>query len=55
MMPVDFLVGDDYVVDLQKPKEELRDLLKKQNPDLLNYIDKEWQDYESGEYVKDSK
>ena len=54
MMPGDFLVGDDYVVDLQKPKEELRDLLKKQNPDLLNSIDKEWQDFASGEFVNDS-
>lgn len=38
---------------MQKPKPELVDLLKKQNPDLLNDIDEEWQRFMNGEFVND--
>lgn len=41
LKPGDFIHGDNYIVDLQKPKPELVELLKKQNPDLLNDIDEE--------------
>ena len=38
---------------MQKPKPELIELLKKQNPDLLNEIDEEWARFSKGEFIND--
>lgn len=53
LKPGDFIHGDNYIVDLQKPKPELVELLKKQNPDLLNDIDEEWTRFMNGEFIND--
>ncbi len=53
LKPGDFLHGKNYIIDLQKPKPELVELLKKQNPDLLNDIDEEWQRFMKGEFIND--
>ena len=53
LKPGDFIHGDNYIVDLQKPKPELVELLKKQNPDLLNDIDDEWTRFMNGEFIND--
>ena len=53
LKPGDFIHGDNYIIDLQKPKPELVELLKKQNPDLLNDIDDEWTRFMNGEFVND--
>lgn len=54
LAPGAFLVGDDYIVDCQTPSPELQELLKKQNPTLLNNINKEWQDFMEGSFVNDN-
>lgn len=53
LKPGDFLHGKNYIIDLQKPKPELVELLKKQNPDLLNDIDAEWNRFMNGEFIND--
>ena len=53
LKPGDFIHGDNYIVDLQKPKPELVEKLKKQNPDLLNDIDDEWTRFMNGEFIND--
>lgn len=53
LKPGDFIHGDKYIIDLQKPKPELAELLKKQNPDLLNDIDEEWMRFMNGEFIND--
>ena len=53
LKPGDFIHGDNYIIDLQKPKPELVELLKKQNPDLLNDIDDEWTRFMNGEFIND--
>lgn len=53
LKPGDFIHGENYIIDLQKPKPELIELLKKQNPDLLNDIDEEWTRFMNGEFIND--
>lgn len=54
LKPGALLVGDQYVVSLAQPSKELKDLLKKENPSMLNDINKEWQDFMNGQFTADS-
>lgn len=53
LKPGDFIAGNNFIIDLQKPKPELIKLMEKQNPDLLNSIDEEWQQFNAGEFIND--
>lgn len=53
LKPGEFIKGKNYIIDLQTPKPELVELLKKQNPDLLNDIDNEWKRFMNGEFIND--
>lgn len=53
LKPGDFIADKRFIIDLQKPKPELVKLLQKQNPDLLNSIDAEWQAFSAGEFIND--
>lgn len=54
LTPGAFLVGDNYIVSCATPCDELKRKLEKQNPTLLNSINKEWSDFMQGSFVNDN-
>lgn len=54
LKPSALLVGKDYVVTLATPSKDLKELLRKENPTLLNDINKEWLDFMNGEFTADA-
>lgn len=53
LQPGALLVGDQYVVSLATPCDELKELLRKENPSMLNDINSEWQQFMNGEFTAD--
>lgn len=51
----EFLVGKDYIIDMETPCEELQKLLEKENPLLLNSINQEWNKFMKGEFYTDER
>ncbi len=50
-----FIVGKDYLIDMETPCNELQQLLEKENPLLLNSINEEWAKFMKGEFYTDDR
>lgn len=50
-----FLVGKDYIIDMETPSKELQELLEKENPLLLNSINEEWDKFMKGQFYTDDR
>ena len=53
LMPGNFIVGDNYTINLATPSDELVKWLQEANPTLLNEINTEWSQFMKGEFIND--
>lgn len=53
LVPGNFIKGDNYIIDLQRPNDKLQEVLRRQNPDLLTSINEEWNRFMKGEFIND--
>lgn len=54
LQPGKLIVGDQYLIALPTPCAELQELLKKENPTLLNEINQEWYQFMNGQFTADN-
>lgn len=54
LQPGALIIGDKYLIALPTPSKELKELMTKENPTLLNDINKEWYEFMQGEFTADN-